>query len=132
MSEPKMQIVCGTCGSADVRRDAWAEWDSEKQDWVLGSVFDDGHCNVCEGESSLDEVPLTEWNEQLVEAKELNGLLYQAEEDARGDIKVSVFNISGATLWTATKDRWGAAFSDLEDALNTARAAILKEEVNDS
>lgn len=56
----KIQIVCGTCGSDDVRRDAWASWDDETQDWVLGEVFDAGHCNRCEGESSLEEVPFDE------------------------------------------------------------------------
>lgn len=56
----KIKIVCGTCGSDNVRRDAWAEWCCDTQDWVLGTVFDQGHCEACEGEASLDEVPLDE------------------------------------------------------------------------
>jgi len=24
--EPRIQIVCGTCGSTDVSRDAWGDW----------------------------------------------------------------------------------------------------------
>jgi hypothetical protein len=48
-------IHCGACGSTDVRRDAWAEWDDEQQRWVLGQVFDFGYCCDCEGEASLIE-----------------------------------------------------------------------------
>jgi hypothetical protein len=55
-----LQIVCGCCGSNQTRRDAWAEWDVAKQDWVLGNVFDDGACENCEDTSSLEEVELTE------------------------------------------------------------------------
>jgi hypothetical protein len=51
-------IVCGTCGSDEVSRDAWADWDVSKQKWVLGAVFDYGHCHKCECESRLIEVEL--------------------------------------------------------------------------
>lgn len=48
-------ICCRHCRSTDVRRDAYAEWDAELQRWVLGAVFDDGHCETCEGEATLIE-----------------------------------------------------------------------------
>lgn len=51
-------IVCSKCGSDHVSRDAWADWDVESQDWVLGAVFDAGFCHRCEGEASLAEVVL--------------------------------------------------------------------------
>lgn len=51
-------MVCSECGSDDISRDAWADWDTGKQEWVLGAVFDYGHCHKCEGESSLIEVEL--------------------------------------------------------------------------
>lgn len=51
-------IVCGKCGSDQVSRDAWADWDVAKQAWVLGSVFDAGFCHNCEGEARLEEVIL--------------------------------------------------------------------------
>lgn len=54
----RIAIVCGTCGSDHVSRDAWADWDTGQQEWVLGAVFDYGHCHQCEGESSLIEVEL--------------------------------------------------------------------------
>lgn len=55
-----IKITCSTCGSDDVRRDAWAEWDIDLQKWVLGTVFDAGHCESCEGESRLVEEELEE------------------------------------------------------------------------
>lgn len=57
-ADKPIDIVCKTCGSRNVSRDAWADWDSAKQEWVLGAVFDYGHCHDCDGEASLDEVPL--------------------------------------------------------------------------
>lgn len=55
----RIAIVCGTCGSNDVSRDAWANWSVETQDWELGAVFDYGHCHKCSGETRLIEVELT-------------------------------------------------------------------------
>jgi hypothetical protein len=59
--EPKLLImVCSDCGSTDVFRDAGAVWNVEKQDWELGTVYDQGFCNNCAetGDSmhSIDEV----------------------------------------------------------------------------
>lgn len=56
----RIDIICGTCGGRNVSRDAWADWDVNAQDWVLGAVFDYGHCHDCDGESSLEEVELEE------------------------------------------------------------------------
>jgi hypothetical protein len=54
----RIAIICGRCGSDEVSRDAWANWDVDQQEWILGNVFDYGHCHRCEGESSLIEVEL--------------------------------------------------------------------------
>lgn len=51
-------IVCATCGSKDVSRDAWADWDEPTQEWVLRVAFDYAHCHVCDEETTLLEVPL--------------------------------------------------------------------------
>lgn len=51
-------IVCATCGSRDVSRDAWADWDEQAQDWVLRVAFDYAHCHVCDEETKLREVLL--------------------------------------------------------------------------
>jgi len=55
----KIKIVCSQCGSDDVRRDAWACWNVDTQEWELGEVFDQGFCAACDGEASLDEEPVT-------------------------------------------------------------------------
>lgn len=51
----KLNMVCSVCGSKDVVRDAWAEWDFEAQEWVLQNVFDNAYCETCEGECSIKE-----------------------------------------------------------------------------
>ncbi len=51
-------MVCETCRSEDVTRDAWAAWDAEQQDWVLGAVFDYAYCHKCQGDAHIEEVPV--------------------------------------------------------------------------
>jgi hypothetical protein len=51
-------MVCNVCGSDDVSRDAWAAWDTRKQEWVLRCAFDDAFCHRCECEVRLLEVEL--------------------------------------------------------------------------
>lgn len=57
--QKKIMIVCSECGSHDVQRDAFAEWDYDTQQWVVGPVFDQGYCENCQGEASLDEIEVT-------------------------------------------------------------------------
>lgn len=52
----KIRIECSTCGSTDVRRDAYAEWNVQTQEWELHSVYDNFVCEDCGGECSVDEV----------------------------------------------------------------------------
>ena len=58
--EPKLQLVCGLCGSKLVTRDAWAEWSEEEQDWVLGATYDYSFCHFCETETRIQELPLVD------------------------------------------------------------------------
>lgn len=51
-------ICCSACGSAEVMRDAWAQWDDGEQDWVLGAVFDAAFCAACENDATLEQRPL--------------------------------------------------------------------------
>lgn len=60
----KVKMVCRTCGSENVLRDAFAEWDVSKQDWVLQNVFDDAVCDDCGGETRINEVPIDEESEE--------------------------------------------------------------------
>lgn len=59
-TRPKVQVVCATCKSSDVRRDATASWDVEAQDWDLAGVQDQGYCESCARETTLVDVPLQE------------------------------------------------------------------------
>jgi len=51
-------MVCSRCGSDDVSRDAWADWNTGTQQWVLRCAFDYAHCHKCDGETSITEVEL--------------------------------------------------------------------------
>lgn len=55
MSMKRVAIKCKYCGSKDVVRDAYAEWDEQRQMWVLCSVFDEAYCSACGDETSLTE-----------------------------------------------------------------------------
>lgn len=54
----RMIYLCETCGSDLVTLDAWAEWNVEQQEWVLGATYDQTFCHKCEGETHLVEVAL--------------------------------------------------------------------------
>jgi hypothetical protein len=60
MAETRKRVtfVCETCGSGLVTRDAWAEWDVEDQEWVLGAAYDYTFCHNCEVETHLLKVEL--------------------------------------------------------------------------
>ena len=62
MPDPRMiAMACATCGSTEVLADAYAEWDVEAQEWEVQSVMDKGHhCNACDDECRIEELPLTE------------------------------------------------------------------------
>ncbi len=62
MSEPKkrFRMVCGTCGSTDVRCDAYGAWNEDAQEWEIAATFDKGaYCNACDGETSINEQEIT-------------------------------------------------------------------------
>jgi uncharacterized protein DUF3768 len=44
--------TCGTCGSRDVVRDAWAEWNFATGEWMLKTIFDHFACDKCGGETT--------------------------------------------------------------------------------
>lgn len=59
-----IEIACAWCASPNVARDAWAEWNVERQEWVLRQVLDDGWCFACERERELVERPPINIDEQ--------------------------------------------------------------------
>lgn len=68
---------CSSCGSFDVRKDAWAEWNPKKGAWVLATTFDACHCESCEGEANLDEIDAEAW-------RDLRQLHEDESSEARG------------------------------------------------
>lgn len=50
MEEP----ICSRCGSTNVLKDAYAQWDKKAQEWTLQNTFDDSFCEECEGPAKLD------------------------------------------------------------------------------
>jgi hypothetical protein len=56
--EKRVGYVCASCGSSAVMMDAWAVWDTEKQDWELGDTCTQSFCRECDGDASLIEVEL--------------------------------------------------------------------------
>ncbi len=56
MSGEKIKFICNDCGSDDVYRDAWTEWNIENQEWELQSTYDQHHCNQCENVCGVTEV----------------------------------------------------------------------------
>jgi hypothetical protein len=42
---------CKACGSYNVVKDAWSEWDDDTQEWVLRTTFDHMQCDDCCGDS---------------------------------------------------------------------------------
>ena len=53
----RKKYICKTCRGDNVRRDAFAAWDTENQCWELAETFDAAHCDDCEGETTLEEIP---------------------------------------------------------------------------
>lgn len=53
--------VCATCGSEDVRCDAFAVWNVELQEWELSATFDKGSvCEPCGGETTIIDESIEE------------------------------------------------------------------------
>ena len=54
----RVTYLCERCGSNHVTLDAWAEWNVEQQEWVLGATYDHTYCHKCDSETHLVEVEL--------------------------------------------------------------------------
>ncbi|MGK2742033.1 hypothetical protein ACSHT0_14155 [Tepidicaulis sp. LMO-SS28] len=51
-------MICGCCGSKNVRRDAFAEWSEEYQCWELAELYDDSHCHDCGEQVAIEEIEI--------------------------------------------------------------------------
>ncbi|MCB2061022.1 MAG: hypothetical protein R3E09_00395 [Novosphingobium sp.] len=56
MADTPVRKICKGCRSETVTRDAWAEWDVERQEWVLGSLFDYAFCHNCASRTQIEDV----------------------------------------------------------------------------
>ena len=56
----KEKPTCCHCGSDNVLVDAYAEWDADKQEWVLLTTFDDYYCQDCCGGTSPEWIEIPE------------------------------------------------------------------------
>jgi hypothetical protein len=56
----KHKIVCSHCGSENIKRDAWATWNVDTQEWDLDDVFDSCFCEDCTSTSNdlIKRVPI--------------------------------------------------------------------------
>lgn len=52
----RTHMICSTCGSTDVRTDAFGAWDADAGEWVLHSFYDDKSCENCETGITLLEI----------------------------------------------------------------------------
>jgi hypothetical protein len=51
---PKIKMICPSCGSDDVTRDALARWSVPEQKWTLSSELDSMHCEACDRDIGPD------------------------------------------------------------------------------
>lgn len=58
MASERVNMVCETCGSERVTRDAWAEWNKDAQEWTFGAVYDYAFCHACEKDTHTEIAPL--------------------------------------------------------------------------
>jgi len=58
MTDKPTMPICTACGSADVRADAYAEWDAAAQAWSLVTTFDNTDCENCGGQCGVEWVAL--------------------------------------------------------------------------
>jgi hypothetical protein len=58
MNKKRFKQVCETCGSENVKVDAWAVWDTDTQQWELQSTYDHAYCDDCAGECHVEEVEI--------------------------------------------------------------------------
>ncbi|MNR57174.1 hypothetical protein D3C85_1778990 [compost metagenome] len=56
MNQKKVNFVCARCGSSNVIKDAWAEWDIDSQRWTLHSTYDSCYCQDCQEDCRLEKV----------------------------------------------------------------------------
>lgn len=86
----KIKMVCKTCGSDDVVRDAWAYWSTTVQDWVLENVFDFAYCKQCDGETNIIEKEITDEDNEPTGASAESGEVHADEAEPEHSVSHQV------------------------------------------
>jgi len=55
----RIQMVCGTCGSTNVRRNGDLQWNVKTQKWEIVAIFDETSCEDCGTYRTLKTVSLS-------------------------------------------------------------------------
>lgn len=115
--------ICTSCGSENVRVDAYGSWDSEEGDWILHSVYDETYCESCECAVDLldvdEETALEIRMCGMIQDGEDFRLVVEGETPAHFDLMVcAYFNDTILTLHEfdeLSKDEAAREFASLQD-----------------
>lgn len=126
----KIACICPSCGSTDVRVDAWAEFDIDSGRWVLSDTYDDqSWCENCQGETKLREVPFGNCMSpsQRISYKALvvSPVRNMSTNEEETDMTVCI--AADAQIWTVygvTEDGTSEALHDEEHAEDAATALL--------
>lgn len=125
----KTACICSTCGSTDVRADAWAEWDIDAGKWVLSDTYDNKWCEDCEGETKLREVPFgncMSYSQRIAyKALTISPVRNMSTSDDETDM--TVCSVSEAQIWSiygVAEDGTSEALHDEEHAEDAAKALL--------
>jgi hypothetical protein len=56
----KIKKTCSECGTEDILFDAWAQWNSGRQEYFLVDVYPKAICSNCGGECGVNETQIEE------------------------------------------------------------------------
>ncbi len=107
------KLICTTCGGENVRVDAYALWNVERQDYELVATYDKGaSCEDCDGECRSEFVPITD-NHSAVSDHDPEVSL-----SASRDVRMAVSNLTNPTVEEVSK-------MPLNDLCSAVREAVL-------
>lgn len=114
--------ICTSCGSDNIRVDAYGSWDSEKGKWILHSVYDETYCENCDSSCDLLTVEEEELEIRMfgmIEDADGFRLVVEGETPVHYDLMVSTyFNDTILTLHEIdelSKDEATTEFANLQD-----------------
>ena len=64
----RIDKICKTCGSDAVAVDAWAVWDADWQKWVCGDTYEESHCFLCDGPTTICDKEIEDPDEEEIES----------------------------------------------------------------